>query len=207
MFLNNESELLPFLELKYHRGFIFAEGFVRLSSLRTSLLPTGQPVNFVIDTGAVFSVLAPEDWETWKNIVTETPRVTAADVIPAVQELGFGDPDDANFRSWAWSQATQPSVAGITGDKESVILAVCDFYFWLTRPSVIVHLKDRIVKCLPTNSKPIQNGESKVKRRSVIGLSTLMGGGLCVDMRHPNIQDQPKLIASNAICLWPIAHQ
>ena len=201
MFLNNESELLPYLELKYYRGLIFAEGFVRLSRLRTSALPTGQPVNFVIDTGAVFSVLAPEDWETWKDNIMENPRVTATEVMPAVQELGFGDPNDPTFREWAWRQANQPSVAGITGDKESVMLAVCDFYFWLTRPSVIVHLQDRIVKCLSTNNKPIQNGESKVKRRSVIGLSTLMGGGLCVDMRHPKgkIQDQSKLIAPNAI--------
>lgn len=195
MVLKNESDILSFLELKYHHGYIFAEGFVRLSSLRSSKLPMGQPVNFVIDTGALFSVLAPEDWETWDDSVMDSPEITAEYLMPVVQDLGFEKFDDISFRNWAWNQTAHPSVNGIAGDRESVKLAVCDFYFRLTSPSVLFHLTNRIVKCLPATKTKTTKGESRVRRRSLIGLSTLKGVGLCVDMRNltGKIEDQPKL--------------
>lgn len=187
MFLKDELDILPFLELKYHNGFIVAEGFVRLSSSRTSSPQIGQPVNLVIDTGAVFGILAPEDWETWDEHDMKAARPTAPeDVALAVSGLGF---EDTQRRNFAWKHFNSPSVSGITGIEESVKLVYCDFYFRLTKTHGLVTLPKRLVKCLP------RRNDITVKRRSLIGLSTLMDGSLYVDMRNSlgKIADQPKL--------------
>ncbi|MEQ1828651.1 MAG: hypothetical protein ABL921_22000, partial [Pirellula sp.] len=139
--------------------------------------------NFIIDTGAMFSIVKSSLWRPHADRLLKVVPNFA--IEETARSLGFHDHLDAARRIQKSS-----SIQGFGGGKIAARLALCDLYFKLPKPNSVpgtesapryLVFKDKVMKLAEDDQ--VGKTANNTFVQNILGLAGMVGGGLCLDLR------------------------